>query len=83
MAGMLYYPGTAPPDEAIRQAVLYWDFRTTIAPPGVEPRSEILRRVEDAGLYRSTHVNDDQYNRCLHQLRRAGKKRWWPFRTRR
>jgi Family of unknown function (DUF6236) len=57
MPQMLYYPGSTPPEEALFQAVLYWDSLSTISPYDWRryaertERGRILLELADRGLY--------------------------------
>ncbi|MFI0425133.1 hypothetical protein [Spongiactinospora sp. 9N601] len=62
---MLYYPGTVPPDEAIFQAVLYWDFLASVSPPQWAPQGDAMRRLVDADLYRPVFVHDGRYDQIF------------------
>lgn len=57
MPQMLYYPGSTPPEEALFQAVLYWDSLATISPRDWQhyaersERGRVLLELADRGLY--------------------------------
>ena len=52
MPGMLYYPFVNASPSAINQAVLYWDFLSTIVPDTSELRlSDSMRELADHGFY--------------------------------
>jgi hypothetical protein len=66
MVGMLYYPGTIPPEPVVYQAVLYWDFLSTIAPVEYEPvPGDTLHQIRDAGLYEPLNLHSDRYRSDL------------------
>lgn len=52
MPGMLYYPFVNASPSAINQAVLYWDFLSTVVPDTSELRlSDSMRELADRGFY--------------------------------
>src|SRR5215475_8343249 len=62
MPGMLYYPGTIPPEGVVHQAVLYWDFLSSIVPLEYESLlGDKLRQIRDAGLYEPLNLHSSRY----------------------
>jgi hypothetical protein len=68
MPGMLYYPGTIPPEGVVHQAVLYWDFLSSIVPLEYESvLGDDLRQIRDAGLYEPLNLHSDRYSSDLNR----------------